>query len=92
MRVATPEIDGYPDHREQRHRPHRPPANGLGVRSKPPTAVMFTLNQDSVGPELGFDGSVGALGLEDSGEVGIAASAFSTNVNSSVTNWIMDCT
>jgi len=33
------------------------------------------------------DGVPNDLGLEDSGEVGIAASAFSTNVNSSVTNW-----
>jgi hypothetical protein len=39
---------------------------------------------------LSFDGSLSAAGLEDSGEVGIAASAFSTNVNSSVTNWSAD--
>src|SRR5262249_51834603 len=49
-------------------------------------------NIEPVGPILTFGGSLTALGLEDSGEVGIAASAFSTNVNSSVTNWIMDCT
>ena len=42
-----------------------------------------------VGPELSFFGRLGALGLETSGEVGIAASAFSTNVNSSVTNWFV---
>src|SRR5262249_60708990 len=41
----------------------------------PPFAVLF------------FEGSLSALGLEDAGEIGIAASAFSTNVNSSVTNW-----
>jgi hypothetical protein len=41
------------------------------------------------GPTLSFDVSFSALGLEDSGEVGIAASAFSTNVNSSVTNWFV---
>ena len=43
-----------------------------------------------VSPAFGalvFGGRLSALGLEDSGEVGIAASAFSTNVNSSVTNW-----
>jgi len=45
----------------------------------------------SVGPPLLFLGSLSALGLEASGEVGIAASAFSTNVNSSVTNWIAAC-
>ena len=33
------------------------------------------------------DGSPSDLGLAESGEVGIAASAFSTNVNSSVTNF-----
>jgi hypothetical protein len=37
---------------------------------------------------LAFEGSLSATGLEDSGEVGIVASAFSTNVNSSVTNWV----
>ena len=43
--------------------------------------------------KLNFLGSLSALGLEDSGEVGIAASAFSTNVNSSVTNFvILSCT
>src|SRR5262245_28494395 len=40
-----------------------------------------------VGPTLEFQGSRSALGLEFSGETGIVASAFSTNVNSSVTNW-----
>src|SRR5262245_49106659 len=40
-----------------------------------------------VGPTLAFERSLSALGLDDSGEVGIAASAFSTNVTSSVTNW-----
>jgi hypothetical protein len=44
-----------------------------------------------VGPELRFFGRLGALGLETSGEVGIAASAFSTNVNSIVTNWFAGC-
>src|SRR5262245_51742026 len=46
-------------------------------------------NSPIAGPvgQLMFEGSVSALGLEDTGEVGIAASAFSTNVNSSVTNW-----
>ena len=41
--------------------------------------------------KLNFLGSLSALGLEDSGEVGIAASAFSTNVNSSVTNFFTVC-
>jgi len=36
---------------------------------------------------VSFEHSLSALGLDDSGEVGIAASAFGTNVNSSVTNW-----
>ena len=45
----------------------------------------------SVGPPLVFKGSLSATGLESEGEVGIAASAFSTNVNSSVTNWGMGC-
>jgi len=45
-----------------------------------------------VGPPLLFDGSLSAAGLESEGEVGIAASAFSTNVNSSVTNFsIISC-
>src|SRR5262245_48260905 len=39
--------------------------------------------------QLMFEGTRSALGLEDSGEVGIAASAFSTNVNSSVTNFLI---
>jgi hypothetical protein len=40
-----------------------------------------------VGGTLVFDGTLSGTGLESTGEVGIAASAFSTNVNSSVTNW-----
>src|SRR5262245_40077706 len=44
-----------------------------------------------VGPQLLFQGGLNALGLEASGEVGIAASAFSTNVNSSVTNFFTVC-
>jgi hypothetical protein len=36
---------------------------------------------------LVFDGTLSGAGLETIGKVGIAASAFSTNVNSSVTNW-----
>jgi len=47
-------------------------------------------NSPVVPPQVGllvFTGSLSALGLEDAGEVGIAASAFSTNVNSSVTNF-----
>jgi|SRR5262245_10871925 len=42
-----------------------------------------------VGPPLSFQGSLSALGLDNQGEVGIVASAFSTNVNSSVTNWLL---
>src|SRR5262245_26837808 len=38
---------------------------------------------------LSFVGFLSAIGLEASGEVGIAASAFSTNVNSSVTNFLL---
>jgi|SRR5262245_17595792 len=46
-----------------------------------------------VGPTLIFDGSLSGAGLEEAGEVGIAASAFGTNVNSSVTNFqITTCT
>jgi len=42
---------------------------------------------------LEFNGTLSALGLEAAGEVGLAASAFSTNVNSSVTNFgITRCT
>jgi len=47
-------------------------------------------NSPIAGPVGGLvfqDGVPNDLGLEDSGEVGIAASGFSTNVNSSVTNW-----
>src|SRR5262245_49988922 len=47
-------------------------------------------NSNIVLPALGivaFVGSLSAAGLESEGEVGIAASAFSTNVNSSVTNF-----
>ena len=44
-----------------------------------------------VGPPLSFQGSLSALGLDNEGEVGIVASAFSTNVNSSVTNWALAC-
>ena len=46
-----------------------------------------------VGPLLIFQGSLSALGLDNQGEVGIAASALSTNVNSSVTNFnLVNCT
>src|SRR5262249_24117983 len=38
---------------------------------------------------VGFSGSLSALGLDNQGEVGITASAFSTNVNSSVTNFLL---
>jgi len=38
---------------------------------------------------LSFTGSLSALGLDAEGEVGIAASAFSSNVNSSVTNFLL---
>jgi len=40
-----------------------------------------------VGPQLFFQGGLSEAGLDSEGEVGIAASAFSTNVNSSVTNF-----
>ena len=42
-----------------------------------------------VGPPLLFVGSLTGAGLESEGEVGLAASAFSTNVNSSVTNFVL---
>ena len=44
-----------------------------------------------VGPVLFFQDSPSAIGLDNQGEVGIVASAFSTNVNSSVTNWSASC-
>ena len=44
---------------------------------------------EPAGLTLSFQGSLSALGLENSGEAGIAASAFSANVNSSVTNFVI---
>jgi len=48
-----------------------------------------SLLDGAVGPTLLFSGSLRALGLDHEGEVGIAASAFSTNVSSSVTNFLL---
>ncbi|HKB40773.1 MAG TPA: hypothetical protein VKD72_30385 [Gemmataceae bacterium] len=59
---------------------------GLVVRHLTPTNPDSGLD-GTVGPVLVFQGSLSALGLDSEGEVGIAASAFSTNVNSSVTNF-----
>ena len=44
---------------------------------------------EPVGPVLFFRGSPSALGLDRDGEIGIVASAFSTNVNTSVTNFLL---
>src|SRR5262245_47336877 len=65
--------------------------NGVVIRHATPTDPNSP-NAGEVGPPLTFQGSLSAAGLEDSGEVGIVASAFSTNVNSSVTNFrIFNC-
>jgi len=57
--------------------------------------VSTDANSDLTGivGSLAFVGKLSAAGLENEGEVGIAASAFSTNVNSSATNFhIASCT
>ena len=61
---------------------------GVVLRHATPTDP----NSPTVIPFVGavsFLGSLSALGLDNEGEVGIAASAFSTNVNSSVTNFLI---
>src|SRR5262249_33148406 len=58
----------------------------LVVRHATPTDPNSPL-AEPVGPPLSFAGLPSALGLDTRGEVGIVASAFSTNVNSSVTNF-----
>ena len=52
-------------------------ANSADPNSAPSTQV---------GGTLGYDGTLSSIELRGAGEVGIAASAFSTNVDSSVTN------
>ncbi|HKB38524.1 MAG TPA: hypothetical protein VKD72_18925 [Gemmataceae bacterium] len=61
-------------------------ATGFVFRHTTPTDPNSAVD-GPVGPSLSFQGSFSALGLERFGEVGIVASAFSTNVNSSVTNF-----
>src|SRR5262249_2460833 len=64
--------------------------NGAVFRHVTPTDPNSGID-GQVGPTLFFHGTLSALGLDTEGEVGIAASAFSTNVNSSVTNVRLLC-